>query len=308
MAPSVKRITWYNLPVWAYKTVGHYWRGYKRKPRGYSLRRLCRAVFPDLSRPIFVVGAPRSGTTFLGECLAALPELSYHFEPVATKAASRYVYEQRWSFGKARRFYRRVYAWLMRIHLDGDLRFVEKTPRNALIVPFLYRAFPDAQFIHILRDGRDAALSLSKKPWLKESEGASGKFEPGGFAYGPYRQFWVELGREEAFESTSDIHRCVWSWRRHTEAAIADLADVPPEQVFEIQYEQLVSAPAVQADRLLDFLGISSDASRGLFHEAVGKASPTSVGNWKRGLSDEQLAEIEQEAGDLLRQLNYVDP
>ncbi len=54
-----------------------------------------RALDPRLHRPVFVIGAPRSGTTFLGSCLGRLPFMSYHFEPRLTKAPARCVYEGR---------------------------------------------------------------------------------------------------------------------------------------------------------------------------------------------------------------------
>ena len=120
---------------------------------------------------MFVIGAARSGTTFLGDCVGHLPEISYHHEPPATKAAGRHVYEGLWSYRRSRFFFRSVYAWLLRVELDGDLRFCDKTPTNALLIPFLARAFPDAQFIHIIRDGRDASASLYKQPWLRGRRG-----------------------------------------------------------------------------------------------------------------------------------------
>ncbi len=208
-------IRWFNLPYWALRTAGADLRSHTSTRRVLTVRQIYKTLSPDLGRPVFIIGAPRTGTTFLGQCLAALVELSYHFEPVATKAAARYVYEGLWSIAKARSFYRRVYAWLMRIHLDGDLVFAEKTPRNVFVVPFLLQCFPDARIIHIIRDGRDAALSLSKRPWLQAAQGDSGRREPGGYRYGAYAQFWVERERQAEFESTTDIHRCIWSWRRH---------------------------------------------------------------------------------------------
>lgn len=306
MTAQIKPITWWNLPHLAFRTARVNWRYYRPKRRRLSLRRLGCSVVPNLARPVFVVGAPRTGTTFLGSCLGGLPEISYHFEPIATKAAARYVYEGLWTQRKARRFYRRVYAWLMRIHLDGDLVFAEKTPRNAFIIPFLLRCFPDARFIHIIRDGRDAALSLSKRPWLQASQEASGRYEPGGFAYGPSTRFWVEPERRREFETTSDIHRCIWSWRRHTEAALDAPAHLPAAQYHELRYEALVTDHRRVAEPLLDFLGIANPASRDLLFEAVARAKGDSVGRWQNELSEEQIERIKAEAGPLLTRLGYL--
>jgi hypothetical protein len=238
--------------------------------------------------------------------LAALPEVSYHFEPVATKAAARYVAERQWSFHKARRFYRCVYRWLLRMHLNGDLRLAEKTPQNAWVISFLREAFPGAQFVHLLRDGRDAALSYSKQPWLQESSRDSGRREPGGYFWGPYARFWVEPARVAEFEATSDLHRCIWGWRRHVEAVLNQTALVPAARFVQIRYEEFVRCPAPCAERLLDFLQIDNPASRAGFVAAASNVRDDSVGCWRRELSSDELSLIEAEAGDLLRRLGYV--
>lgn len=302
---AIRPVAWYSLPYWAYRTAVFDWRNYRADRRPLTWRRISCSWRPKLARPIFLIGAPRTGTTFLGRCLGELPEISYHFEPIATKLAARCVYEYIWDTAKCQRFYRRVYTWLLRIHLDGDLVFAEKTPRNAFIVSFLNHCFPDARFIHILRDGRDAALSLSERPWLQAAEEASLRRETGGYRYGPFARFWVEADRRDEFETTSDIRRCIWSWRRHTQAALASGAELPPEQYHELRYESMVTDPQATADALLDFLDIRQEQSRASFHQALAGANCDSVGRWRNHLSEGALEEITVEAGSLLRSLGY---
>lgn len=280
-------------------------RKYLQQPRSLSAQRLLSVVTPNLQKPIFLVGAPRSGTTFLGSCLAQIPEISYHFEPIATKAAARYVYQGEWGTTQASWFYHLVYAWLMGKYLDGDLRFAEKTPRNCFLIDFLFQAFGDAQFVHIIRDGRDAALSYSKKPWLQAAQAQSQLKEPGGYRFGPYARFWVEPERKGEFESTSDIHRCIWAWRRHTQSALNAGARLRQTNYHELRYEALVTNPAQEAERLLNFLGITSPQSRQFFYQAVAQAQTNSVGLGYQELSSAQLEQIDAEAGELLEQLNY---
>ena len=151
--PDNSEINWLNILEWAKKTAKADWKQYQSQARPISFSRLVSLLMPNLRQPIFIIGSPRSGTTFLGTCLGSLPEISYHFEPVATKAAARYIYEKSWGITKGTWFYSSVYSWLMRLHLDADLRFAEKTPRNCFLIDFLRSAFPAAQFIHIIRDG-----------------------------------------------------------------------------------------------------------------------------------------------------------
>ncbi|MEO1391067.1 MAG: sulfotransferase [Cyanobacteria bacterium J06634_6] len=296
-----------NILKWARQTAAADRRNYRHEERTLSRRRLWHLVAPSLKQPIFIVGSPRSGTTFLGNCIAELPKVSYHFEPVATKAAARYVYSHQWRFGQASRFYRLVYAWLMRLHADGDLRFAEKTPRNCFLIDFLHQAFPDAQFVHIIRDGRDAALSHSRKPWLQAASASSDKRESSGYRYGPYPRFWVEFERRHEFETTSDIHRCIWAWQRHVSSILTQAQRLPASQYYELRYEQLVSTPEQEAKKLLDYLEFEDQASYARLNKAFSQARPDSVGGWQRALSPKQLKQVEAEAGDLLRQLGYGD-
>jgi hypothetical protein len=274
--------------------------------RPMTAKRLAASILPRLERPIFIIGAARSGTTFLGDCIGRIPEVTYHHEPPATKAGGRYVYERLWSYRRARWFFRMVYAWLVRVERDGDLRFSEKTPTNIFLIPFLSRAFPDAQFIHIIRDGRDAASSHMHKPWLRAEDAWSGEREPGGYLHGPWPKFWVEPERREEFLRTSDARRMAWAWRRYTETGLHEGPRLGAARYHELRYESLVRQPLDEGERILDFLGISASASRDRFLTAVQRADDSSVGTWRNTFYPSELADIEAEAGDLLRRLGYV--
>lgn len=309
MTPPVIPVRFWNLPLWMARTFGQdYFHKEKldRAARPLTWARIRASVFPKIERPIFIIGAARSGTTFLGDSLGAVPEISYHHEPVATKGASRHVFLGHWSEQKAAQFYRWVYRWLLRVNLNGDLRFAEKTPRNALHVGFLYRTFPDAQFLHIVRDGRAAALSLTKKPWLSEiRRDKKVVYEPGGNPMGPYPRYWTEPGRETEFNATSDIHRAIWGWRALTQGGIEGLKEVPERQVLRLRYEDLVVQPGENADQVLDFLGIDAAESRAILHREFRKGHTASVDAWKEQLTSEDLEVIDREAGELMRQLGY---
>lgn len=303
--PGVDPITPASLPALAWATARADLDTYRRSRRP-SLLDVLLSVWPPLRAPIFLVGAPRSGTTFLGSCLATLPEVSYHFEPVATKAAARCVYDGSWSRGTARLFYRAVYRWLLRIHLDGTRRLADKTPRYCFIIDFLAETFPEAQFVFIARDGRDAALSYSEQPWLQAAHAGTDRREPGGYPFGPFPRFWVEPDRRAEFARTTDLHRCIWAWRRHNEAALRQLNALPAERALRVRYEALVTAPEVDAVRILDFLGIDRTASRSAFLAAAAGAHDASVGRWQSELHEADLQMMEREAGVVLREQGYL--
>lgn len=306
--PAPTPITWLNLLAWARKTYRAERRYYLRlgRPRRLTSRRLATSLLPRLRRPIFIIGAARSGTTFLGDCIGRVPEISYHHEPPATKAAGRYVYTGEWGYRRARWFYRMVYAWLLRVELDGHLRFCEKTPTNVFLIDFLDRGFEGAQFIHIIRDGRDASASHLRKPWLR-ADGVTGEREPGGYLHGPFAPWWVERGREREFESVSDARRMAWAWRRYTETALRDGPPLGPDRYLELRYEDLVREPLREADRVADFLGLTGTRSREALRGAVGRVESGSVGSWRTSLSEADMADVRAEAGELLARLGYTD-
>jgi Sulfotransferase family len=277
------------------------------RSRPMTARRILASLYPSIRQPIFLIGAARSGTTFLGDCVGRLPEVSYHHEPPATKTAGRYVYDGTWGYRRSGWFFRLVYRWLLRVELDGDLRFCEKTPTNIHLIPFLADAFPDSQFIHIIRDGRDAAASHMNKPWLRADAAWSGEREPGGYLHGPWPKFWVERERRDEFLKASDARRMAWAWRRYTEAGLRDGPPLGPVRYHELRYESLIREPAAEAERILDFLDLREPASRDTFIEACRRADGASIGSWRTAFYPSEVAEIDAEAGLLLRRLGYTD-
>jgi hypothetical protein len=277
----------------------------RHRDPGQRKRPTVRALDPRLHRPIFIVGAPRSGTTFLGSCLARLPEVSYHAEPRLTKAAAQHVYEGAWSERYSAAVFRISYSALLLATLEGGRRFAEKNPENSFLVPFLAAALPSAQFVHIVRDGRDAAVSHAEQPWLAAASAGSGRVGHARQAFGPHARWWVEHDRREEFEAVPDIVRTAWCWRRFTEAALDGLATLPPERVTEVRYEDVVTEPMTAAKALADFLG-TSPAGLAALRGGLAAARPDSVGRWRKALSGDQVIEVEREIRPLLGRLGYA--
>jgi hypothetical protein len=244
-------------------------------------------------RLVFVLGSPRSGTTFLAGAIGSLPGFVDLGEVAPVKAAVPEL--ARLDPPEAARRMRRTLAVARRVGLVGSVRPVEQTPELAHVVDVLPLAFPEAQVVHIVRDGRDVVASLLDKPWLRP---AQARTDDAGVAYGAYARFWVEPERRDQFERTSDARRAAWAWRRYVTAARS--ASAP---ALELRYEELSEAPEVVAQRLASYLG----ASEAALASALGRAHGTSVGRYRRDLNEEQLADVLAEAGDLLRELGYFE-
>ena len=165
----------------------------------------------------------------------------------------------------------------------GKRVWADKTPENIGRLPFVWRHFPRARFVHLIRDGRDVTCSLRHQSWMKLRDRAA-----------------------------SDVAaRCATYWVDRIALGRAMRTD--PRYV-ELRYEDLVRDPEATLRELLRFLQVDW-CERVLRAEAAaddpagGPAFTTSVGRWRRELSGPELAVVEGIAGSMLAELGYaVEP
>ena len=243
-------------------------------------------------RLVFVVGCPRSGTTFLGRSLGSLRGFVDLGEVATLKAAIPELVQA--EAGAAAPRIRQILDRTRRYGLVGARRAIEQTPETVFVADAALRAYPEARVVHLVRDGRDVVCSLLERGWLSaERTGA----DDAGLAYGPSPRFWVEPERREEFPRVSDARRAAWAWRRYVTAG-RKLG----ERAFELRYERLAAEPdAVAAE-----LAASLDAPEAPLAEALRAAHGASVGRHGADLAAEQLADVTAEAGETLRELGYV--
>ena len=243
-------------------------------------------------RLVFVVGCPRSGTSFTGSALGSLPGFVDLDEVQPWKAAIP---------GLIRRpedeVARRARAIIQRVRTLGlatGLRGVEQTPETSFVLSAVLRAFPEAVAVHVTRDGRDIVTSLLERGWLNADRGG---MDDAKLAYGPHARFWVEPGREDEFTRVSDATRCAWAWRRYVSAA-----EAVPARTVRLRYEDLVADPAAAAEPVAAQLGVPVDGVA----RAFSRVHDRSAGRWRRDLQADQVADVEREAGATLRELGYL--
>jgi len=248
---------------------------------------------PELARErvVFVVGSPRSGTTFLAGAVGAQPGFVDLGEVKPLKANV-----DRWmSLGEdeAARELRSTVERVRRLAFVRDLRPVEQTPELSFVVGAAVRAYPQSTVLHIIRDGRDVVCSLLAKGWLREREGHDDARKP----FGVHPRAWVEPERRDEFTRAREAARAAWAWQRYLSAARA-----APEHTLEVRYEDIAADPGVAA--ALIAARLETDAEP--LAEALGAVHGRSVGRWRRDLTAEQVADVEREAGPLLRELGYT--
>lgn len=257
--------------------------------RGASLR---ERLGPLDDRLVFVVGSPRSGTTFLASVIGSVPGFVDLGEVAPVKAAVPDLAAL--EPDEAARRLRRTLTVARRAGLVGSVRAVEQTPEVAHLLRAVPIAYPEARIVHMVRDGRDVVCSLLDKRWLRPAQTET---DDAGLAYGSYARFWVEPDRRAEFEQASDARRAAWVWRAYLGAVRA--SGVP---VHEIRYERMAESPEAVAVELAAYL----EAPAAPFVSALGRVHAESVDRWRRDLDEAQLADVMSEAGDLLRELGYV--
>lgn len=251
--------------------------------------------------PFFIIGAPRSGTTFLVALLNAHAKVLITDETRVFTHVHRILNEQPTD---QRAVMRHRAAWLEQLRADlpevvrryyrklgatEDMRWGDKNPHYADrrtdpgCLETLDRLFPESQFIHIVRDGRAVVSSLFSLGWAKSPQ------------YG------------------ADV------WIRHVEQSREFGATIGPRRWYEVTYERLVAEPEQVAKELFDFLGLEISPEVAAFIAAEqqerrpvsGATSDlTRAGSrdWERKLSPELLAAMNHAFADLLVTYGYEEP
>ena len=169
----------------------------------------------------------------------------------------------------------------------GAERWGDKTPVYTSYMDLIAQIFPTAQFIHIIRDGRDVALSMVDK-W-------------------GHKEFHI------------DLYFAAQSWKRRLRKAFASAVKLGPARYYELRYEQLTADPEPLLREICHFLGedylpalaepqhLGRERIRpGGFHAAVRQPPTTKQsGRWQREMSPADQRIFQAVAGDTLEQLDY---
>ncbi|HZU41532.1 MAG TPA: sulfotransferase [Terriglobales bacterium] len=270
--------------------------------------------------PVFVIGSPRSGTTLLYHMILSAGNFAvYRTEShVFTMIAARYgdlsVQKNReqmvdqWLKSKYFRltgldaqtiraqivsecrsggdFLRIVMENMARAqHVE---RWAENTPEHILYLKEIKRTIPNALFVHIIRDGRDVALSLDKQGWVKPFPWHK---DAGPLVCGIYWEWIVEAGRKVGPSFGAD----------YMELHYEDLIVNPRETLSRIgQFIQ----HDLDYDRILE-VGIGSVREPNTSFDAASGQPFNPVGRWKKSYTPEMLAKLEGMIGGFLKAADY---
>jgi protein-tyrosine sulfotransferase len=273
------------------------------------------------SQPVFIIGAPRSGNTLtrrvlmasgsiyippetyvVGEIVEAWPRwrrlswrerawlfTSYferhpHFADFEIESLSPLASELEALQPPAqslRACFDRFYAFMARAHGFTAARWGDKTPWNTVHLPAIMKAFPDAQFLYLSRNGLDAVASQIKAD-MRDLDGSARR--------------WVEANTA-----------CRKALRK------------APDRVMQVSYEALVREPEAVFSQVFDWAGLAfetdfltrvperlGDVGRLGHHAAVNRPiTPASIGRWRETLKTCDIAQLDKSFWDMMSCLGY---
>ena len=171
----------------------------------------------------------------------------------------------------------------------GKPRWGDKTPLYMQYLPLLERLFPRAVYVHLIRDGRDAATSFLEVPDGIMTAGWGHPRDAAGFAA---------------------------QWATEVRGARALGARVGATRYLEVRYEALVAAPDEELRRVSAFAGLEyedgmlgyvgrTDSARKDHQKRLDEPPRVGVRDWRTEMPAADTAAFETTAGDLLHGLGY---
>jgi hypothetical protein len=227
---------------------------------------------PKFDRPIFIVAAPRSGSTLLFETMAVNREVwsigdesHKQFESIASLRPSGKNPSNRLSADQATTDIKETlldsftadlvnadgkrFADLTALTRPSDVRFLEKTPKNALRIPFLMKVFPDARFIFLYRDPRQNMSSLLES-WRSKSW-VTYPTLPGWPKDKPWSHLLIPEWQNLTKASLAEI--VAQQWLQTNQTILDDLNTIPSERWCSIEYDYFLQNTGESLHRLCQF-------------------------------------------------------
>jgi hypothetical protein len=263
------------------------------------------------AQPFFIVSSGRSGTAMLHKALSAVPGVEMHHEyavqitqPLAVKRYLGVLTDE-----QTRTLLDETFGAAVR-HAQGT-HWGDSSNKLSWLVPDLAALFPQARFVHLVRDGRKVASSyfhkLGNETYDDRSNAAlQAWYDGAGSSPPPEKPYWWPVPRRDdpaakAFRGFDQFERIAWHWAEVNRVAMDALAALDPARTLFTRLEDL-SQNQTKVRELFDFLEFPYQES----HAAV-FARPHNVNRPEdKLLTDVQRAQFEAIATPMMARLGYA--
>lgn len=279
-------------------------------------------------QPIIVIGAPRSGTKMLRDFVGAHPDVDtvpYDVNYIWRMGNESIPHDEFSAEQASEAICRKITRQIERFR-RGNRCIIEKTVSNCLRVEFVTAVFPDAKFLHLVRDGRDVIESIQRQwkappDWryilqkvrtfpIFDAFGYGARYARGllqrtGQRNSKSAEVWGPRykGIDQDLATRTLLCVCAIQWARCVRMASDSLQRYTPDQVLQVRYEDLVAAPIEYAHRIADFIGISP----GPIEQQAGRVSTANVGKGRTALDPAAWQELQPILEAELREYGYVE-
>ena len=183
----------------------------------------------------------------------------------------------------------------------GKPRWGDKTPRHLLRMRRIQEALPEARFVHVIRDGRDVAVSRKTMRWRSDSLAESArewrKHVRKGREQAPFLRHYLEVRYEDLVRSPQD-----------TLASVCGFIELPWNQGM-LDYHRTAADRISEIARDVPLDGVDApirSSERTGLHALTSQPPITArVGRWREEVEEGEQAAMEAQAGDLLEELGY---
>jgi hypothetical protein len=244
-------------------------------------------------QPVFIIGAPRSGTSLLYAILRTSGKLAHwpgeahevwesDYHPALRGWDSNALDASDVEAEPARRIQRAFF-----LVTGSRRRLVDKTPRNALRVGFVDALFPDARFVFLQRDGRENVNSLInawRTPRYRTYRLPEPHSIPG--VDPAWWKFVLYPGWRDDVDGPLEVV-CARQWKASNDLALAGLSSLSHDRWTRIRYEDLVDRPVDEVARLMDWLELPYEVqvrarAMATITTPINTVTPPEPGKWKR--------------------------
>ena len=294
-------------------------------------------LVPNFYRPIFIISAPRSGSTFFYHSLRKSENVfsfyrentpmwirifpygrseelsdyvsSYECNNRTTEAVKSFILAKGifHGFGSKQRFSLPVF--INNLVMRKSLRYMEKTIANCFHIDAIEKMFPDALYVHLVRDGR-ATVSSMIEGWETFVKVSAGLYFPKESQISNWSYALPPNWKEVIYKPLEEI--CAWSWVEHNRYIVEKVENDTEfsQRYMRVSFEEFLENPMETLNKVAQFcdLELTSEATDYACYKNPSRTtiSEPKLDKWK-DKHPERIASVMNIISPMMESLGYSD-